>query len=145
MEKICNQMKLELLSKPENIGLARLTVASFAAQLDFTLEDIEEIKVVVSEAVSNAVLHGYAQQEGIVRIEATLYPERLELVVEDQGSGIEDVPQAREPAYTTSPDRMGLGFTFMESFMDRVEIQSEPNQGTRVWMQKSLEGKEPEV
>lgn len=143
--EICNQMMLELLSKPENIGLARLTVASFAAQLDFTLNEIEEIKVVVSEAVSNAVLHGYAHQEGMVKIQATLYPGRFELVVEDQGQGIEDISQAREPAYTTSSDRMGLGFTFIESFMDQVEIQSQPGQGTRVWMQKSPEGKEPEV
>jgi stage II sporulation protein AB (anti-sigma F factor) len=145
MEKICNQLKLELLSKPENIGLARLTVASFAAQLDFTLNEIEELRVVVSEAVSNAVLHGYAQKEGMVRIEATLYPGKLELVVEDRGVGMEDVDQAREPAYTTSSERMGLGFTFIESFMDRVEIQSQPGQGTRLWMEKSPEGKEPEV
>ena len=143
--EVLNQLKLEFLSKPENIGLARLTVASFAAQLDFTLSEIEELKVVVSEAVSNAVLHGYAHKEGMVRIEATLYPDKLELVVADQGQGIEDIDQAREPAYTTTPDRMGQGFALIESFMDEVEIQSQPGQGTWIRMTKSPEGKEPEV
>ena len=140
-----NRLTLEFLSRPENIGLARLTMASFAAQLDFTLSELEELKVAVSEAVSNAVLHGYANQEGIVRIQSTLYPDRIELLVEDHGQGIADIQQAREPAYTTSPDRMGLGFTFIESFMDRVEIKSQPGQGTSVWMSKSPEGKESEV
>lgn len=142
MEKL-NQLKLEIMSKPENIGIARLTVASFAAQLDFTLNELEELKVVVSEAVSNAILHGYGDNEGIVEIEATLYPGTLALTVTDWGRGIADLEQAREPAFTTSEDRMGLGFTFIESFMDQVQIESTPGQGTRVMMEKSPEGAQP--
>ncbi|MDA8147128.1 MAG: anti-sigma F factor [Thermaerobacter sp.] len=129
-------MRLELASRAENVGVARVAVAAFAGPLGFTLGELEEIKVAVSEAVSNAVLHGYPEGEGTVRIEAEAADGALELVVEDQGRGIEDVVQARRPAFSTDPERMGLGFVFMESFSDSLEVSSSPGQGTRVRMRK---------
>ncbi|MDA8064231.1 MAG: anti-sigma F factor [Thermaerobacter sp.] len=133
-------MRLELASRAENVGVARVAVAAFAGPLGFTLGELEEIKVAVSEAVSNAVLHGYLGAEGTVRIEAEAAEGALELVVEDQGRGIEDVAQARRPAFSTDPERMGLGFVFMESFSDSLEVSSSPGQGTRVRMRKRPTG-----
>ncbi len=135
-----NRMRLELASRAENVGVARVAVAAFAGPLGFTLAELEEIKVAVSEAVSNAVLHGYPEGEGTVRIEAEAAEGALELVVEDQGRGIEDVAQARRPAFSTDPARMGLGFVFMESFSDSLEVSSSPGRGTRVRMRKRPAG-----
>lgn len=136
---IKNQMKLEFWSRPENVGLARVTVAAFATQLDYTLADLEEIKVAVSEAVTNAIVHGYGGAgEGVVRIQAFLHDDGLEVVVEDEGSGISDVTRALEPGYSTDPERPGLGFVFMQSFMDRLGVDSTPGRGTRVAMYKVL-------
>ncbi|MDN5348307.1 MAG: hypothetical protein PWP65_1871 [Clostridia bacterium] len=134
-----NSMSLEFLSLPENVGLARVAVAAFVAQVDLTLNDLEEIKVAVSEAVSNAIIHGYKDNpQGIVRVKATRFNGTLEIIVEDEGAGIADITQAMQPAYSTDPERMGLGFSFMQSFMDEVEVVSEPGQGTRVIMRKNL-------
>ncbi|MDA8234057.1 MAG: anti-sigma F factor [Clostridia bacterium] len=132
-----NQMKLEFLSLAENVALARVTIASFASQLDFTLTDLEEIKVAVSEGVSNSIIHGYGNQpDGTVRVIASISGDTLELRIEDDGKGIEDIPQALQPAFSTEPDRMGLGFVFMQSFMDQFQVTSEPGRGTRVFMVK---------
>lgn len=134
-----NRMCLEFSSLPENIALSRVAIASFAAQLDFTLNDLEEIKVATSEAVSNAIIHGYQNKPGgLVRLRAVLRDNTLELAVEDQGVGIADIEQAIKPSYSTDPERMGLGFAFMKSFMDKVEVQSEIGKGTIVTMTKAV-------
>ncbi len=136
--KIKNQVKLVFLSLPENVALARITVAAFAAQLDLTLEDLEEIKVATSEAVSNAIIHGYNNDPNkIVTVIATTTENSLEIAIEDEGKGIPDIARAMQPAYSTDPERMGLGFVFMQSFMDRVDVQSVVNKGTRVLLVKS--------
>lgn len=138
-----NRMVLEILSLPENVGLARVAVASFAAQLDFSWGEIEEIKVATSEAVSNAVIHAYPGVQGTIRITATLRDRELDMVVEDQGRGIGDVEKAKEPSFSTQPDRMGLGFVFMDSFMDLLEVDSAIGRGTRVRMVKRCRGASP--
>ncbi|NPV26258.1 MAG: anti-sigma F factor [Firmicutes bacterium] len=136
---IKNQMKIEFLSIPENVAFSRVVVASFAAQLDFTLNDLEEIKVATSEAVSNSIIHGYENQPiGMVRIKATIDDRTLEIIVEDDGKGIADIELATQPAYSSDPERMGLGFVFMKSFMDQIEVTSEVNKGTQVRLIKSL-------
>ena len=129
-------MRLEIASLPDNVGVARVAIASFASQLDFTLSEVDEIKVAVSEAVTNAVIHGYRDCPGLVRITAVARGDELEITVEDEGSGIPDVEAARQPSFSTDPDRMGLGFVFMESFMDELEVASRPGEGTRVRMVK---------
>lgn len=135
--KIKNQMKLSFLSMPENVPLARVTVASFASQLDFTLEDLEDIKVAISEAVTNCIVHGYENDANhTVSVVCTIYDNILEMIVEDEGKGIADISQAMQAAYSTDPERMGLGFTFMQSFMDRLDVQSNVNKGTKVIMTK---------
>ncbi len=135
--KIKNQIKLTFLSIPENLPLARVTAAAFASQLEFTLEDLEEIKVAVSEAVSNCIIHGYENDPNrTVTLVCTIYDGVLEITVEDDGKGIADITKAMQPAYSTDPGRMGLGFTFMQSFMDKLDVQSGVNKGTRVVMSK---------
>lgn len=134
---IKNQMKLTFMSVPENVPLARVTVAAFAAQLEFTLEDLEEIKVATSEAVSNCIIHGYQNDPNrSVSIICTVYTDALEISIEDEGVGIADVTKAMQPAYSTETDRMGLGFTFMQSFMDKLHVESQINKGTKVTMVK---------
>ncbi|MGI9861224.1 anti-sigma F factor [Moorella naiadis] len=133
-----NSMALEFLSLPENVGLARVAVAAFAAQVDMTLNELEEIKVAVSEAVSNAIIHGYeGQPRGTVRVTVERTDAGLVITVTDQGKGIPDIALAMQPAYSTDPERMGLGFAFMQSFMDELEVTSEVNRGTRVRMLKT--------
>ncbi len=134
-----NQMKLELLSMPKNVKLARVAVAAFASELDYNVSDLEEIKVAVSEAVSNAIIHGYENQtDGIFTLTVTLFENSLEIVIEDQGKGIQDLKSALEPSPGTDPERMGLGFTFMRSFMDGLDVESEVGRGTKVIMHKNL-------
>lgn len=135
--KAKNNMVLDILSLPDNLSFARVTVAAFASQLDFTINDLEELKVVVSEAVGNAIIHGYDGSGGKrIRIGVTLYPGAAEIVVEDTGRGIEDIEQAMVPAYSTDPERMGLGFTFMKSFTEDLRVESNPGLGTRITMVK---------
>lgn len=135
---VINQLKMEFLSLPANVAFARVAVAAFAAQLDFTLNDLEEIKVAVSEAVANAIIHGYGQSpHGIVRVSVTIVGNSLEIKVEDNGKGIDDVRKALQPAFSTDAERMGLGFVFMQSFMDRLRVDSSRGKGTRVTMIKS--------
>ncbi|MCS5694735.1 MULTISPECIES: anti-sigma F factor [Desulfofundulus] len=137
--KVVNQLKMEFLSLPANVAFARVAVAAFASQLDFTLNDLEEIKVAVSEAVANAIIHGYENSPtGIVKVHVSLLETGIEIRVEDNGRGIADIKKALEPAYSTDPERMGLGFVFMQSFMDRLHVDSSPARGTRVTMFKNI-------
>ena len=139
--KIKNQINLSILSINENVGFARAAAAAFAAQVELTLTDIDEIKVAVSEAVSNAVIHGYGadtQERRYVELTMILYTDKLEFTVVDYGQGIANIEEARQPSYSSDPERMGLGFVFMESFMDELEVKSELKQGTTVRMAKML-------
>jgi len=131
-----NRVKMIFPSNSENVGLARITAAAFAAQVDLTLNDIEEIKVAVSEAVSNSVIHGYSAQTGDIEFEMVLTDDSLEFIIIDYGRGIVDIDLARQPSYSSDPERMGLGFVFMESFMDRLIVESEIGKGTTVKMTK---------
>lgn len=135
-----NIIKMELLSLAENVALARVVIASLVAHVDGTLNDLEEIKVAVSEAVSNAIIHGYQNKtDEMVLLEIYLDDNNLEIIIEDKGIGIDDIEQAMTPAYSTDPERMGLGFVFMKSFMDQVEVISKKNEGTKVILKKKLD------
>ena len=135
-----NMMKIEFLSKSQNEGFARVGVASFASQLDPTLEEISDVKTAVSEAVTNAIIHGYENGEGIINIEVTLTGNELTLTVSDSGVGIEDLELAMQPLYTSRPDleRSGMGFTVMETFMDSLKVESNKGKGTKVIMKKKF-------
>ncbi|GFN35925.1 anti-sigma F factor [Tepidimicrobium xylanilyticum] len=133
-----NYMKLEFISKSSNESFARVVVAAFASQLDPTIEELSDIKTAVSEAVTNAIIHGYEYGEGMVTVEATLENNQIEIIIEDKGKGIEDVDKAMEPFYTSKPDleRSGMGFTVMETFMDKLAVESKVGEGTKVIMTK---------
>ena len=135
-----NEMKLEFLSKSTNEAFARITVAAFAAQLDPTIEELADIKTAVSEAVTNSIIHGYENMEGIIKIKGRIIKNTVELEISDTGKGIENVELARKPLYTTKAnlERSGMGFTIMESFMDKVEIDSVLGLGTKVIMRKKI-------
>lgn len=135
-----NEMKLEFLSKSSNEAFARITVAAFASQLDPTIEELADIKTAVSEAVTNCIIHGYEDTEGLIKIRARLIKNTIEIEISDTGKGIEDVELARKPLYTTKGnlERSGMGFTIMESFMDDVEIDSVFGLGTKVIMRKKI-------
>jgi stage II sporulation protein AB (anti-sigma F factor) len=136
-----NQMRLEFLSIPANVAFARVAVAAFASQLDFTLADLEEIKVAVSEAVGNSIIHGYEHEpDRFVRVYAALTLDTLEIRVEDEGKGIIDIDRALQPAFSTDAERLGLGFVFMQSFMENFRVESTPGRGTTVIMSKSTGG-----
>ena len=136
MEK--NYMKLEFLSKSSNESFARVVVAAFASQLDPTIEELSDIKTAVSEAVTNAIIHGYEYNDGIVIIESIIENNKVEIIVRDKGKGIEDIDRAMEPFYTSRPEleRSGMGFTVMETFMDELSVESKPGNGTVVKMVK---------
>lgn len=143
--EIINQMKLSFLSVPENEGFARVAVSAFAVQLNPTLDMLADIKTAVSEAVTNAIVHGYENQLGMVQIEAFLWENGvLELNVTDRGKGIPDIKKAMEPFFTTQPEkeRSGMGFSVMQTFMDQVDVESKPGEGTCVRMRKRLRGAE---
>ena len=135
-----NEMKLEFLSKSNNESFARITVAAFVAQLDPTIEEISDIKTAVSEAVTNSIIHGYEENEGIVKIQCRLFANSIEIEISDNGKGIEDIEKARQALYTSKPEleRSGMGFTIMESFMDEVKIESVLGLGTKVTMKKMI-------
>ncbi len=137
-----NEMKVEFLSKSSNESFARVVVAAFASQLDPTIEELTDIKTAVSEAVTNAIIHGYNSDLGYINIRCKLMDTCVEIIIEDEGEGIEDIELARQPLYTSQPEmeRSGMGFTVMETFMDRVEIESEKGRGTRVKMIKVIPG-----
>jgi stage II sporulation protein AB (anti-sigma F factor) len=142
-DKIMNRMKLEFLNHSENESFARVAVAAFVTPLDPTVEELTEIKTAVSEAVSNAVIHAYDEEEdGMITVECMIdWDRRVIVIIADTGIGIEDVELAREPLYTSKPgeERSGMGFTVMESFMDKLDVESTPGEGTRVTMIKNLD------
>jgi stage II sporulation protein AB (anti-sigma F factor) len=131
-------MEIESLSKNEE--LARVVTAVFMSRLDPTLEELDDVKTAVSEAVTNAVIHGYQEGEGIIYMELQAEDKQLTVMVRDLGVGIADVKRAMEPMYTTDPsgERSGMGFSFMEAFMDQVQVESEPGRGTLVTMRKKI-------
>lgn len=133
-----NSMKIEFISKSQNESFARVAVAAFASQLDPTIDELTDVKTAVSEAVTNSIIHGYENKEGVVKISACITGMELTIIVEDDGVGIEDIDRAVQPLYTSRPDleRSGMGFTVMETFMDSLKIQSAKNKGTRVIMKK---------
>lgn len=135
-----NFAKLDFPSRSANEGFARTAVACFAAQLDPTLEEVNDIKTAVSEAVTNAIVHAYPDRIGRVLVKLRIYGDgALEIVVRDWGVGIDDVDKARTPLFTTgSEERSGMGFTIMESFMDGVKVRSKPGKGTTVTMRRCL-------
>lgn len=135
-----NYLKAEFDAKSVNEGLARIIVAGFIMPLDPTIEQMADVKTAVSEAVTNAIIHGYEEREGKVFVELELFDRLLTVKIEDKGIGILDVQQAREPLYTSKPEseRSGMGFTVMESFMDTLHIISEHGEGTTVIMTKQL-------
>ena len=135
-----NYIKLEFPSKSANEAFARAAVACFAAQTDPTLEELSDIKTAVSEAVTNAIVHGYPDCIGRICLKAAIYEDNsVEISIRDWGRGIEDVRKAREPMFTTGgEDRSGMGFTIMESFMDMLRVRSAPGRGTTVTMRRRI-------
>ena len=142
METNREHMRLEMESLSRNEEFARVVTAVFMSRLDPTLEEVDDVKTAVSEAVTNAVIHGYRGGRGTIYLDlpADLEERVLTVAVEDRGVGIADVKQAMEPMFTTDPEgeRSGMGFSFMEAFMDQVEVESQPNHGTLVTMKKSI-------
>ncbi len=140
MTKPVNEAAVVFLSRSANEGFARATAACFAAQLDPTLDEVNDIKTAVSEAVTNCIVHAYPDCIGKVSMRLRLFGDNtLEIVVKDWGVGIEDVAQARQPLYTTGDEtRSGMGFTIMESFMDGVKVRSAPGKGTTVTLRRRV-------
>lgn len=135
-----NEMTLLFESRSQNESFARTVVAAFAAQLDPTIEELADIKTAVSEAVTNCIIHGYADALGIIRMHCMISGNELMVEVIDEGTGIENIEKAMEPLYTTRPEleRSGMGFSFMEAFMDELEVFSALGKGTTVRMKKKV-------
>ena len=135
-----NEMQVIFDSRSSNESFARVTVASFMTALNPTVEEVSDVKTAVSEAVTNAIIHGYEEQGGKVYLTCILEGDMVYVSIEDKGVGMADVRQAMEPFYTTKPEleRSGMGFAFMEAFMDDVEVDSAPGQGTTVRMVKQF-------
>ena len=138
--KHINEMKIQFPNKSANEGFARVAVAAFASQLDVTVEEISDIKTAVSEAVTNAIVHGYENLKGYITLECRISLDEIEIVVSDFGRGIADVEKARQPLYTsrTELERSGMDFTVMETFMDEVEVKSTLGLGTTITMRKKI-------
>ena len=141
-----NEMEIRFDSRSVNEGFARVAVASFMTQLNPTVEEVSDVKTAVSEAVTNAIIHGYENEVHKVSIRCRIEENVFTVEVCDRGKGIEDIETAMRPMYTTKPeqDRCGMGFAFMEAFMDSVEVESEPGKGTKVKMKKTV-GKGREI
>ena len=135
-----NSMKLKFPNNSDNERFARTVAAAFVLELDPTLDQLSEIKTAVSEAVTNAIIHGYDGTEGIVTMEGNIYDDTVEFIISDNGVGIPDIRRAREPLFTGKPEmeRSGMGFTIMETFMDSMEVESEVGKGTRITMSKQI-------
>ena len=140
MRNPVNSATVEFLSRSANEGFARTTAACFAAQMDPTLDEVNDIKTAVSEAVTNCIVHAYPHELGKIRMKLRLFEDNtLEVVVQDWGVGSADVAQARTPLFTTgNEERSGMGFTIMESFMDTLKVRSKPGKGTTVVMSRRL-------
>lgn len=141
--KVINELKMTLSSKSINEGFSRVAVCAFISSLDPNIEEMTDIKTAVSEAVTNAVVHGYREKEGKIYINVSIYEKKLvRIKVRDKGVGIENIEQAMQPLFTTSgSERAGLGFAVMESFMDKVRVSSVPDKGTTVTLEKRIRGK----
>lgn len=139
-ENADNEMQIVFDSKSENEGFARTAVAAFVSSLNPTVDELADIKTAVSEAVTNCIIHGYNLGRGKIFLEASLCGRMLLVTVTDEGKGIPDIQKAMEPLFTTRPEleRSGMGFSFMEAFMDTVEVESGPGKGTRVIMRKEI-------
>lgn len=135
-----NEMEIRFLSRPENESFARVVIAAFAVHLSPTVSEIADIKTAVSEAVTNAIVHGYEGTTGIVTMKASICERLLSIEISDQGKGIRNVSQAMEPFFTTHPEqeRSGMGFAVMQTFMDDLSVQSAPGEGTCVRMKKRI-------
>ena len=135
-----NEVKIQFLSKSENESFARMAVAALMAHMDPTVEELADVKTAVSEAVTNSIIHGYANSSGTVYMECTIDENTITVTVKDNGKGIENIKQAMEPMFTTNTDgeRSGMGFTVMETFMDRVGVDSIPGVGTKVTLVKQI-------
>ncbi|WP_125152709.1 anti-sigma F factor [Clostridium rectalis] len=133
-----NMIKIEFLSRSQNESFARVAVASFASQLDPTIDELTDVKTAVSEAVTNAIIHGYENGGGMVKIEAFIQGRELTVIISDDGRGIDNISLAMQPLYTSRPDleRSGMGFTVMESFMDNLKVESQNGKGTKIIMKK---------
>ena len=135
-----NEMEIRFDSRSENEGFARVSVASFLTQLNPTVEEVADAKTAVAEAVTNAIIHGYEQRVETVRIHCSIENQLFTVEISDRGKGIANVEKAMEPMFTTKPedDRSGMGFSFMEAFMDTVEVESKVGEGTSVKMTKTI-------
>ena len=135
-----NEMKIEFISKSNNEAFARISVAAFVSQLDPTIEEISDIKTAVSEAVTNAVVHGYEDELGIITLICKIHNDEITVEISDNGKGIENIEMAKQPLYTTRPnlERSGMGFTIMESFMDELNVEYILGLGTKVTMKKKI-------
>ena len=135
-----NEMEVKFLSKSNNESFSRIVVAAFAAQLDPTIEELSDIKTAISEAVTNSIIHGYEERQGIVKLICKIREKEVIIEISDTGKGIENVEIAKQPLYTTKPDleRSGMGFTIMESFMDDVEVESVLGLGTKISMRRKI-------
>ena len=135
-----NELRVEFTSKSQNESLARVIAAAFVSQLDPTLEELADVRTAVSEAVTNAIIHGYEGKAGIVYMECRLNGSTAEICIEDKGNGIDDIEQAMQPLYTSKPEleRSGMGFTVMQSFMDELKVYSVKGEGTKVVMRKTF-------
>lgn len=134
-----NRVELKIKSIGENVALVRMVASGFLYSCDLTFEVLDEIKIALSEAVSNCMIHGYGDAtDGIITIIFELQERNLTIQVQDAGIGIADIAQAMEPAFSTREEHMGLGFVFMQTFMDQIEVFSEPGNGTTVIMKKQL-------
>ncbi len=139
-----NSMKVEFDAITDNERFARGAAAAFVVGLDPTVDELSEIKTAISEAVTNAIIHGYDGRAGKILMEGAIYDEFVEFSVSDEGVGISDIRRAREPLYTGKPEdeRSGMGFTIMETFMDSLDVESERGRGTRVTMTKNIKRRE---
>ncbi|WP_173916245.1 anti-sigma F factor [Halobacillus sp. Marseille-Q1614] len=136
-----NHMRIEFSSISQNESLARLAVASFISPLNPSMDELTDIKTVVSEAVTNAIIHGYEENpEENVILECSIDEDQIQIIIQDHGIGIEDIEEAREPLFTSKPEweRSGMGFTIMENFMDQVDVKSIKNEGTTITLAKQL-------
>lgn len=135
-----NEMAIEFDSRSGNEGFVRVAVAAFCTQLNPTLEEVADLKTALSEAVTNAIIHGYEGEVHKIRVVCRIQKNVVHITVTDWGKGIEDIEKAMEPMYTTKPemDRSGMGFVFMEAFMDQVQVTSQPGKGTDVYMKKTI-------
>lgn len=136
-----NEMELEFEAKSQNESFARMVVSAFVAQLNPTLEELNDIKTAVSEAVTNSIIHGYGDVKGKIKMHCCLKGREVSITISDTGVGIENVAKAMEPLYTTRPEleRSGMGFAFMEAFMDELVVRSKVNEGTTVIMKKVIQ------